>query len=141
MPFILRNHQCSRRGFRLPLDMVGGRSGTPAPKSRSPSAQVSPLAPLLLDMISDVPANLAHQLNNCSVLLDRMSLAAGIDVVPRRMDVASRASPRFSVDENSSADDERLLLQVLGAPDEVCLCRCSPFCSRRRPVLLGVAGT
>jgi hypothetical protein len=79
----------------------------------------TPDACFLSDLNSDVPPSFAHQLNSCFVLLKRMSLslAAGGDVVPPRIDVASQTPTRLSADENSSADDECLLLRVPETPD------------------------
>jgi len=80
---------------------------------------VSSPANLLLDLDSgvDVHPSFAHKLNSCFVLLKRLSLAAGVDAFPSRVDVASQTPTRHSVGENTSADEERLLLRVPETPD------------------------
>jgi hypothetical protein len=71
----------------------------------------------LIDLNSDVSASLAHKLNDCFVLLKRLSLAAGVDAVQPRMDVASQTPRRLSVGENANADEERLLLHEQSVPE------------------------
>jgi len=101
----------------LPEADLSAHDGARASARPSTVAQVSPLAPLNADLNSDVPASLAHQLNDCFVLLKRLSLAAGVDAVLPRMDAASQTPRRLSVDEISEKDDERLLLQGRSVPE------------------------
>jgi hypothetical protein len=101
----------------LPEADNSAHDGVSASARPSSDPQVSSPAHLLLDLNSDASASLAHKLNDCFVLLKRLSLAAGVDAVQPRMDVASQTPRRLSADEISKEDDERLLLHEQSVPE------------------------
>jgi hypothetical protein len=121
----------------LPEADNSAHDGASASARPSSDTQVSSHAPLLLDSNSDVSASLAHKLNDCFVLLKRLSLAAGVDAVRPRMDVSSQTPRRLSADEISKADDECLLLQersVPETPDERLPAPLLPTLQRQEPL-------
>jgi hypothetical protein len=116
-PVLAGRPEASGGSPALPEADNSAHDGARASARPSSGAQVSSPALFLPDLNPDVSASLAHKLNGCFVLLKRLSLAAGIEAVPLRMDVASQTPTRPSVGENASADEERLLLRVPETPE------------------------